>query len=560
MTQRKPTPRRASSTRTPRAGRQRGTSVRGGLDSFAPRTQRSSRTTFNPTARPARPTRTPRSRTPKPSFGSMGADHLKRVRNAGAPMVGSALGSMGKAGRRAGKATKESLHTASKTLVGAFSGATDKAASSVRDFTQKAGPKVRTVNTALDSQVNIPMPEGKNVLLTRRQLLFGALGLGAVAAVGGAVSAATESSGSSDEVEYLEVPVDAVTTLAGCKAMKKVPLSLAGEFTLPYGTLVWANSDSYAACLLPTDTATPLTQVGILFLGSGEYSVVLEGPVSEGTGFDIYDVRCNDNGIIWTEANCWTGKWRIYQATHSGGSIGKPVLVDKGGKLYDVPFIAVAGNRAFWQVMPNPNGDASTEDSLLKSVEFGGSEPRIDWTSTGRMSTPPYSTGNGLVITPRVDTEGVYHQLTFIDAQTAEVQDTMTLPASMKPLEAGYVNGRFTFSFDAIYSYGDGIANLGTYVPFDKGGKSGAQWFQFDRNPSAPPCWMGPYFIVKSSRSVAGVDLATKKLFSLEVPDGCDDYGDYLASTGTVDSIVTYLSMPESEITEAYTLVRVWTA
>ena len=550
MTQRKPTPRRASTTRTPRVRSTRGTSVRGGLDSFLSREPRG-RKPFNT----GRATRTPRSRTPKPSMNLRKPD-LGRIRKAGAPMVGNALGNMG----RASRATKESLHTASKSLVGAFSGATDKAASSVRDFTKKAGPKVRTVNTALDGQVNIPMPEGKNVLMTRRQLLFGALGVAGVAAVAGAVSMATGSSGSDSEVETLEVPVDAVTNLAGCKTMKKVPLSLSAEFTLPYGTLVWANSQSYAACLLPTESAKPLTKAGILFLGSGDYSVVLDGPVSEESGFDIYDVRCNDNGIIWTEANCWTGKWRIYQATHSGGSIGAPVLVDKGGKLYDVPFIAVAGNRAFWQVMPNPNGEASTEDSLLKSVEFGKSEPRIDWTSTGRMSTPPYSTGNGIVITPRVDTTGVYHQMTIIDAETAEVQDTLTLPGSMKPLEAGYLKGRFTFSFDAIYSYGDGIANLGTYIPIDEGGKSGAEWFQFDRNPSAPPCWLGSYFIVKSSRSVAGVDLATKKLFSLEVPDGCDDYGDYLASTGVVDSIVTYLNMPESENSNGCTLVRVWTA
>lgn len=35
----------------------------------------------------------------------------------------------------------------------------------------------------------------------------------------------------------------------------------------------------------------------------------------------------------------------------------------------------------------------------------------------------------------------------------------------MRPLEAAYVNGRFSFAFDSIYTYGEGLASLGTYAP-----------------------------------------------------------------------------------------------
>lgn len=44
----------------------------------------------------------------------------------------------------------------------------------------------------------------------------------------------------------------------------------------------------------------------------------------------------------------------------------------------------------------------------------------------------------------------------------------------------------FTFAFDATYSYGDGIANLGTYAPVSKsgnGGYSDQKWLRFDRHP-----------------------------------------------------------------------------
>lgn len=91
---------------------------------------------------------------------------------------------------------------------------------------------------------------------------------------------------------------------------------------MPYGTLVWANSETYAACLLPTENSSPLTQVAVLSLSSGQYTVVLDGPHSSERGFDIYDVRCNDQGIVWIESNCYTGEWRVFQATLSRGVAG----------------------------------------------------------------------------------------------------------------------------------------------------------------------------------------------------------------------------------------------
>lgn len=413
----------------------------------------------------------------------------------------------------------------------------------------------------LDQIVELPMPEGRRISLTRRQLIVGAAGVG-VAAVGIA-AASVLGSGNDEDVSTLEVPESAVFSLSdiGEEGVldENGPMSLAGEYELPYGTLVWATPGAEsAACLLPTDSASPLTQAGVLSLSSGSYATVLERPASQERGFDIYEVRCDDSGIVWTEANCLSGEWRVYHATHAGGTLGAPVLADQGGSDYEIPSIAVAGGQAIWQVLPDANGPASTQDSLLKSAAFGQQGVREMWRSTGRMSTSPYSTGSGVVITPRVNASGVYHQLTLLDAASGQMLDSLTLPASMKPLEAGYVNGRFTFSFEAGYSYGGGIAKIGTYAPVDEGGASGDSWFCFDRAPTAAPAWSGRFLIVKSTRSVSGVDMAMREMFSLECPEKCDDYGQYLATTGTADTIVAYFGMPQDGDVAARTIVRVW--
>lgn len=424
-------------------------------------------------------------------------------------------------------------------------------------------PTARRVDRPFEPEVNIPLPEGGQISLTRRQLLIGAGAIG-VAAVG--IGAASVMGGSdSTEVPTLEVPEDAVFTIDDIPAENILdgngPMTLVGEHKLPYGTLVWATPGAtHAACLLPTESASPLTQVGIISLSTGTCETVLSGPASTERGFDIYEVRCDDEGVIWTEANCLTGQWRVYQATHSGSSVGAPTLVDQGELEYEIPSIAVAGGRAFWQVLPDANGSASTEDSLLKAASFGQSDVAEIWRSTGRMSTPPYSTGDSVVITPRLSVSGVYHQLTLIDGKSGQMLDSLVLPASMKPLEAGYVDGRFTFSFDGWYSYGEGISQIGTYVPVDEGGKSGASWFRFGRTPTAAPAWAGPFLIVKSTTAIAGVDIASRTMFTLELPDRCDSYGEYLATTGTTDTLVTHIAVPATDGDEnsAHTLVRVW--
>ena len=415
--------------------------------------------------------------------------------------------------------------------------------------------------------VRVPTPNGGEVLLTRRHFLFGALGIGAIAAIGGGASVVVDQmqSSSSDDLTVLRVPESAVVTSDSCTEVEASErMALVGNFELPYGTLVWANDDSIAACLLPTEQSSPIAQVSLLALGSGSRSTVLEQAVGTSEGFEIYDVRATSSGLIWTEADILDGTWRIYTATSDGSSIGEPALADEGDADWQTPTIAAVGNRAFWQVLPKIGGAKTTESSTLKRTTMGSSDAEVVYTSNGRMATPPYGLEDSVVITPRTDTSSIHYQLTRIDADTSAVLDTMALPTSMRPLEAGYGQTGFMFSFDAIYNYGDGIANLGTYAPASAvtdGSYSDAPWFRFNRTPTAAPAWCGSYLIVKSTLYVCGIDLNANESFHFDVENGADDYGEYLATTGSHGNIVTFTNVDDNPINgdeRKCCIVKVW--
>lgn len=456
-------------------------------------------------------------------------------------------------------------------------------------------------NGPADIEVNVP--GAGEVLLTRRHFLYGVAGVAAITALGGGY-AYMQSNEDAGDVEVLDVPENAVFTSEDCTQIEDAAtaMSLSASVELPYGSLLWANDD-IAACLLPTETSKPLAQIALLALGTGTCTTVVSNAVGESEGFEIYDVRACANGIIWTEADILEGVWRVYHASSNGSSIGAPVLAEEGGNDWEMPALAAVGSHAFWQCVPRKDGSAKTEDSLLKRAAFGASDPEIVYASHGRMATAPYAGKSSVTITPRADTSGTYYQLTNIDASSGEVTDALVLPASMKPLEAGYGDTGFTFSFESIYNYGGGIANLGTYVPaskvetgvlsnsvqsssvaegegdepktlaeknalvaasaakFEALPYSDATWFRFPRTPTAAPSWCGSWFMVKSTSAVCGIDFANKQYFAFDVQNGATDYGDYLASSGSASRVVTYSNIDHtplggSQIKQC--LVRIW--
>ena len=402
-------------------------------------------------------------------------------------------------------------------------------------------------------------------LVGRRGFLYGAAAVGALAVVGIGTTVANTMPDSGTDVDHLDVPETSLTTLAEFEVIDDADsmVQLVSTFELPYGSLVWVNDEDVAACLLPTETGSPLAMVGILHLGSGMLSTVLQQAVGAAESFEIYDVRATSSGLVWTEANVLQGTWRVYAARLVSDVPTDVVLLEEGDDTFETPTLAAVNKRAFWQVVPKlPNTDGLP--SRLMRATFGKESGTCVYESARRMGTPPYSATGSVVISPRLNMSSVYYQLTNISAKTGEVIDQLTLPRSIAPLEAGYGTNGFMFSFPDIYNYEGAISNLGTYTPLENpAGRnySDVKWFGFARTPTAPPAWCKDLLIVKSSYSVCGVDLAAGSYFAIDVDDGADSYGDYLATTGVRDTFVTYANIDHTPVEGTAThacRVKVW--
>ena len=239
-------------------------------------------------------------------------------------------------------------------------------------------------------------------MLTRRHFLYGVAGVAALAAVGGGAAWAAGRSGDDDALKTLKVPENAVTAQTDLEEMENYEdaVTLAGSAKLPFGTLVWCSDDAVAACLLPTETAKPLAEVGLLDLSSAECTTIIEHAVGEAEGFEIYDVRANSAGVVWTEADILDNVWRVYAASLSGTTLGEPQLLDEGDVNWEMPTLAVAAGYAFWQRLPQLDGNARVEDSQLLRAAFGTADSQVVYASQGRMACAPTSCGDSLAPRP----------------------------------------------------------------------------------------------------------------------------------------------------------------
>ena len=164
-----------------------------------------------------------------------------------------------------------------------------------------------------------------------------------------------------------------------------------GNAELPYGSLVWASDDDVAACLLPTDTGKPLTQVALLALNSGNYPIVLGAGQSTRRGLrDLRRTR-HVSGLIWAEADILDGVWRVYTARSDGASWATRARGGGRQRMGDAT-IAAVGNRAFWQVLPKASGSSGAEPSLFKRATMGRDrhrDARPRSAAWRRRPTPP---------------------------------------------------------------------------------------------------------------------------------------------------------------------------
>lgn len=401
--------------------------------------------------------------------------------------------------------------------------------------------------------------------------------MGALALAGGGASLAIRQAQEAEAANFdvLDVPASNMTTNNDLEQIEDPAtcMTVTGSYELELGTLVWVNDDAYAACLIPTEGANPLTQVGLLSLSSGNVSTVLEAAVGADDKFEIYDVRATSKALVWVEANILDSIWRVYSATTDGASLtSSPTIMEEQSTTnWETPTITIVGKKVFWQMQPQEDGPLDGEHSVLKWADAGSNDTATLWETRRTFGCAPYGGNDCVVIAPRQKDSNSYYQLTCLDASSGEVRDTCVLPASYVPSHVGYGKNGFMFCLDAIYNTDDdeGIGNLGTYTAADAAG-AGANvdtlntlnWFTFARTPYAAPCWCGNYFIVKSTTAVCGIDISEGEYFILDVDSGAQDYGEFLATEGTRDTVVTYTNIdhtPLSGETEQLCRVKVYT-
>lgn len=456
-----------------------------------------------------------------------------------------------------------------------------------------------------------PQPES-SPSITRRQLFVGAAGLVAAAAVGGGAYALTSGNASKAEAAEgsLSVPEDAVFTTEQCEYIEDMKglITLRTRASLPYGTTLTSCGDNVATCLVPTDTADPLVQVGILHLGSGNMTTALKAAVGAEDGFQILDARAHGAGMIWLESNLLTGMWRVYTTTLDGAAVGDPVMAEERDGAWTLPALAVSDGFAWWQTSPKDATDKSLS-AALRRCSFGASADSAQTIveAAGGFACAPAPAGAGVASAMKASRSGSIWQLIYAGDESGQITDSLTMPATMKPLDVSYGPNGFGFTFDSIYETGGGISNLGTYTPAQpitltvaqaredalasmraqqeeksSGATlsesdearaqaqaedavcelySAAEWFRFPRAPITPPAFTGNWAFVKSTNVVAGVNLDARKYVTIPTESATQGYGEYLATTGTTNRIVTfanvdYTPMNGERIHEC--TVRIW--
>lgn len=411
-------------------------------------------------------------------------------------------------------------------------------------------------------------PDGEQTLISRRKFLYGAAGVGAIALVAGGIKIATSNSEAKNrQVASLDVPESSVKTLDDFELIEDYSsyLHQTASFDLPLGSLVFASDDAVAACLIPTDTGSPLARVGVIEIGKANDPVtVIENPVGLSEHFEIYDVRACSAGIAWTEANILDGTWRIYTATLNGTKAGPSVLAASGDASTDTPTLAASGSFAFWLVNPKAADGIVKGSCALYACAFGTDDAQEIHTANKNSPTPLYAAANGVSFAARSAESSANFELLYFGAASREQEDSVVLPAGMTPLSVAYGPQGFSFSLERIYNSGGGLSQMGTYCPINdtRGGDyDAAPWFRFGRTPSAPPCWCGDFLVVKSTYAVALANLKSGKYFTIDVDDGADTYGEYTATTGAHTRLVTFTSIDYKPVNAEKTQVcrvKIW--
>jgi hypothetical protein len=412
--------------------------------------------------------------------------------------------------------------------------------------------------------------------LTRRSFVTGVLGVGAaaIAAGGGVMLNACASpkeqqfedlvSGNVEDKDIETFNVDPKKVIEATD-FDEVPvgdyLKLQATWDIPLGSLVHQIDSSAALVLFPGAWDESLRKIGILDLGTGELTTVIDKPVGMDRNTVIYDARASRAVLIWVEFDLGSHHWSTYVAPLNGTVARTARMVAEGDAEYEPSMLAVAGNKAYWTVMPLAAGAANLEDSYLRAFElgqdgsFGQGEPYTVLTSHGRMITNPLVSEGIVTFVPRVDTGNIYYQLTALNCSDDKVVDFKVLPQSLRVTEALYMGGAFFFSIENNYGeYAGGLSQFGTYQDLGDG-----SCLRMGRPPLGPLVRFGDCLVVKSIASIVGIDPARRAFFVIDASPRSADFAESLVGWGVQDRIITVsVRLAESGSSMEATVVRVF--
>lgn len=388
----------------------------------------------------------------------------------------------------------------------------------------------------------------------RRTFLKGALALGGVAAVAGAVggTAATLGGCSRGAGEGVAEPTyvddgSQTSVLDTYTYVEEPPgLTEAGHWTVPLGTVLHPSQGTWIAATCTGEANVPPVKAAAFSLASGTLEDVVPKPVSKGANQVILDARCSDSVYAWCETDVVTGVWTLYAAPFADGRLTQnPTELWKADGEWDTPLFAVAGDRVIYQVMPRASGSKSTEASVCYVWRKGAQKAVAAITSHGRFATEPAVSEDTVTLTPRVrEEEGVYYGIYAyrLSDDLSQVVDSMVLPQSVKPMSAVRMGEDFVFQVEANYDSGGLLGNMGTYL-----GKSGGPFVAVSREPSTPAAGKYPVVLVKSRSSYVDADLATERYGVVPALDHSVDYGEYPARIGTCDTFVSFTTVKDPD-------------
>ena len=378
--------------------------------------------------------------------------------------------------------------------------------------------------------------------VSRRSFVVGsALAAGAAMASISLAGCSSDDGGKPKQTGEPQVITDDSKIVNVIEEYESADPSIAAQFAwdLPLGTVPFHCEGAWAALLQAPESARAVNTLGIISLASGARPTLVEKP-TQGDAFGFHDVRCSEGAFAWVEMNYRTGDWVLVgQQLVNGQLAGEPVKLDSGNADWEPPRLAASGVAVIWQRMPFASGAKRSEFSHCYRWSVGDEEGKDLYESQGRFATWPRISNGVLTIAPRVRVdEGQFYGLTAIDLADGSQLDQLVMPETVSPFEAVYMDGTFAFSVEANYNSGGSLGKMGTFI-----GREGGPYVFLSREPLACVTGKGSRYVIKAQSSHFIVDTEAQTYAVLVAPDKSLDYGDYPASEGVTDRLVTYATV-----------------